>query len=39
MVCLADDEDFDSDETFDKVKSLVIDAFETVFPEKSSFEK
>lgn len=39
MICLADDEEFDSDETFNKVKSLVIDAFESVFPEKSSFEK
>lgn len=39
MVCLQDPEDCDSEEVFSQVKSRLISAFETIFPEKSSFEK
>ncbi|MBR6832480.1 MAG: stealth family protein [Fibrobacter sp.] len=39
MVCLQDTEECDVEDVFNQVKKNLIDAFETVFPEKSSFEK
>ncbi|WP_295860728.1 Stealth CR1 domain-containing protein [uncultured Fibrobacter sp.] len=39
MICLQDDEEFASEDVFNQVKARLIKAFETAFPEKSSFEK
>lgn len=39
MICLQDTEECDSEENFVLIRNRLIDAFEMILPEKSSFEK